>query len=114
MGNIGPRHIATDQHGLRVVRTDTGMERCPTTAWANDPKITGTRIATVSQEQRGHDKTKEEQDHLFLSFTFVIIVSVSFLAETTCFVNPLEEPLGLESQKSGSIFEINFLEYAVG
>ena len=48
MGDIGPRHIATDEHGLRVVRTDTWMERCTTTARANDPKITGTRVATVS------------------------------------------------------------------
>ena len=90
MGDIGPRHIATDQHGLRVVRTDTGMERCPTTAWANDPKITGTRVATVSQEQRGHDKAKEEKDHLFLSFTFVIIVSVSFWQKLPALSIPLK------------------------
>jgi len=66
------------------------MERCPTTAWANDPKITGTRVATVSQEQRGHDKAKEEKDHLFLSFTFVIIVSVSFWQKLLALSIPLK------------------------
>jgi len=66
------------------------MERCPTTARANDPKITGTRVATVSQEQHGYGKAKEEKDHLFLSFTFVIIVSISFWQKLLALSIPLK------------------------
>jgi hypothetical protein len=54
------------------------MEHCPTTTGSNDLEITWSRVATVSHYQRGHDKSKEEKDHLFLFFTFVTIVSLSF------------------------------------
>jgi len=33
---------------------------------------------------------KKQKDHLFLSFAFVTVVSLSFLAETIFFVNPLK------------------------
>jgi hypothetical protein len=54
------------------------MEHGPATTGANDLEITWTGVATVSQHQGGHSKSKEEKDHLFLSFAFVTIVSLSF------------------------------------
>jgi len=54
------------------------MEHCPATTGANNLEITWTGVAIVSQHQRGYGKSKEEKDHLFLFFTFVTIVSLSF------------------------------------
>jgi hypothetical protein len=73
------------------MRTDTWVEHCPATARAYDPKITRTGIVTSSQHQGDYSKSKEEKDHLFLFFAFVIICFAFFLAEITCFVNPLGE-----------------------
>ncbi|PYU69211.1 MAG: hypothetical protein DMG49_13945 [Acidobacteria bacterium] len=66
------------------------MEHGPTTAGANDLKITRTRVATFSQHKRGYCKSKEEKDHLFLSFVFVIIVSLSFWQKLLALSIPLK------------------------
>jgi hypothetical protein len=54
------------------------MEHGPTPARANDPKITWTGIAISGQHKRSYSKSKEEKDHLLLSFAFVTIASLSF------------------------------------
>ncbi len=90
------------------------MEHCSPTAWANDLKITRTGVAIGGQHKHGHGKSKEGKDHLFLFFTFVTIVSLSFSQKVLALSIPLKNPLDLDSQELGSIFEINFLEYSVG
>jgi hypothetical protein len=62
------------------------MKHCPTTPRADDPEITGARIATTCQH-KDYGESKREKDHLLLS-----LLSLAFLrfllAETTFFVNP--------------------------
>ena len=115
MGDIGPGHVATHQDGIWVVRTDSWMEHCPATTGANNLEITWTGVATVGQHQRGgHDKSKEEKDHLFLFFAFVTICFPFFLAESSVFVNLSEALLDLHLQELGCILIVDFLEYSVG
>ena len=78
MGNIGPRHVAANQYGVGVVRADCWMEHRPATTGTNDPEITRARVTTISQQDCSNSKSKKEQDHLFLFFAFVTIVSLSF------------------------------------
>jgi hypothetical protein len=54
------------------------MEHCATPPGPNDPKITGSGVATVEQQEGGYGKSQQEKDHLLLSFAFVTIVSLSF------------------------------------
>jgi hypothetical protein len=54
------------------------MEHRPASAGTNDPKITRARVTTISQQNCSNGKSKKEQDHLFLFFAFVTIVSLSF------------------------------------
>jgi hypothetical protein len=53
------------------------MKHCPTTPRADDPEITGARIATTCQH-KDYGESKGEKDHLLLFFTFVSISSLSF------------------------------------
>ena len=64
------------------------MEHGPTTTGANDLEITWTGVAAVSHHQRGHGKSKEEKDHLFLFFAFVTIVSLSFWQKVLALSTP--------------------------
>src|SRR6202521_1126803 len=90
------------------------MEHCPATTGANDLEITWTRVATISQHQRGYGKSKEEKDHLFLFFCFRYHCFAFFLAESSAFVNLPEELLDLDPQELGRILIIDFFEYSVG
>jgi len=54
------------------------MEHRPATTGTNDPEITRARVTTMSQQDCSNGKSKKEQDHLFLFFAFVTIVSLSF------------------------------------
>jgi hypothetical protein len=65
------------------------MEHCPTAAGANDPKLTRTGVATLSQHKCGYSKSKKEKDHLLLFFTFVTIVSLSFWQKVLALSIPL-------------------------
>ena len=78
MGDIGPRHVAANQYGVGVVRTNRRVEHRSAAAGANDPEITRARVATISQQDCSNGKSKKEQDHLFLFFAFVTIASLSF------------------------------------
>jgi len=68
------------------------MKHGPATPGANDPKITGTGVVTAGQEKRSYGKSKQKKDHLFLSFTFVTIVSLSFWQKAPALSIPFEQP----------------------
>jgi hypothetical protein len=56
------------------------MEHRPTTTRANDLEIAWTGVTAAAGQRKGGEQgePKKKKDHLFLSFTFVIIVSLSF------------------------------------
>lgn len=114
MGDIGSRHIATYQDGIRVVRTDGWMKHRPASAGANDLEIAWTGVYGLSQQKTGYRKSKKEKDHLFLFFTFVTIVSLSFCQKFRPLSMLMITCLDLYSQKLRRIFKINFLQYYVG
>ena len=94
--------------------TDGWMEHGPTAAGANNLEVARAGVATIQQHKRTDSESEEQKDHLFLSFTFVPIVSLSFWQKAIALSMPFKKLLHLESQEPGGIFIINLLEYPVG
>ena len=76
MGDVRAGHIATDQGSIGIVGTDSGMEHRSPATWTNNPKIAGTRV--ISPKQKGEQGDLEEESQCLLSFTFFVVVSLSF------------------------------------
>src|SRR5215467_5395808 len=89
MANVGIGHVTIYQDCVQVVRADRRMEHGPTPAGPDNPEITGTRRVSiaVTEEEEAKERIQQEKCHLFplLSLSFF---SLSFLAESICFVNP--------------------------
>jgi hypothetical protein len=66
------------------------MEHGPATTRANDLEIARTGVAAAGQHKCGYGKSKKEKDHLFLFFTFVTIVSLSFWQKVSALSIPME------------------------
>jgi hypothetical protein len=90
MGDIGPGHVAANQNSVGVVRTNGWMEHCPATSWANDLEITWAGVTSATQQQHSNRNSKKKKDHLFLFFTFVPIVSLSFWQKLLALSIPLK------------------------
>jgi hypothetical protein len=54
------------------------MEHGPTAAGPNDRKLTRPGVRTRSQHKSDNTESQKKKDHLSLSFSFVLIVSLSF------------------------------------
>ncbi len=78
MTNIGPGHVTTKQHGIRIVGTDGRMEHRAASARTDDLEIAGTVRTTTDRNQENQCKSKQKQHHPLLSFAFFIVPSPSF------------------------------------
>src|SRR5438128_578168 len=98
------------------MRTDRRVKHGSSTSRPDNPEITGAgRVAiAVGQEEEPQERAEKEKRHPFplLSLSFV---SLSFLAESRCFVNPfrlfpLENASDFDLQEPGSILVVDLLE----
>src|SRR5205807_438047 len=89
MGDVGAGHVTTGEDRIQVMRTDRRVKHGSSTSRPDNPEITGAgRVAiAVGQEEEPQERAEKEKRHPFplLSLPFV---SLSFLAESRCFVNP--------------------------
>src|SRR5712671_2599584 len=77
MGDVRAGHIATDQSSIGIVGTDSGMEHRSPATWTDNLKVAGTRVISAKQEGE-QDDLNEERSQCLLSFTFFVVVSLSF------------------------------------
>ena len=76
MGNVRAGHIAANQGSIGIVGANSGMEHRSPATWTNNPKFAGTRV--ISAKQKGEQGDLEEESQCLLSFTFFVVVSLSF------------------------------------
>jgi hypothetical protein len=76
MGNVRAGHITANQGSIGIVGTDGGMEHRSPATWTDNLKVAGTRV--ISAKQKGEQGDLEKESQCLLSFTFFVVVSLSF------------------------------------